>query len=248
MASYHVEVKSGQKGSAETHACYIMRKGWLQSRGDLICSGFGNMPVWAGNDPLRFWRAADRFERSNGAAYREMIIALPSELSPTQRDMLVARLILEFAGSKPFQYAIHASVSSLEGELNMHLHLMMSDRMPDGIERDEARTFSRYNPAHPAAGGCRKDSGGSDLKQMREQLIAKRKLAADLQNQVLAESGYSARVDHRSLQEAAAGRVAERHLGPARIRAMSDSEKTDYLDWRRSRRAECRGSQERSRG
>ena len=234
MASYHFEVKSGQKGSAERHACYIMRKGWLQSRGDLVCSGFGNMPAWAGNDPLRFWRAADQFERSNGAAYREMIVALPSELNSAQRDDLVSRFIAQFAGKKPYHYAVHATTSSLEGELNMHLHLMVSDRIPDGIERDEVMTFARYNRVHPVAGGCRKDSGGSNLVQMREQLIAKRKLAAELQNQVLAESGCGARVDHRSLRAAEAGRVPERHLGPARIRSMSDSEKAEYVQRRRS--------------
>ncbi|MDK4547802.1 MobA/MobL family protein, partial [Kingella kingae] len=49
----------------------------------------GNMPKWAQNNPLDFWRAADQYERKNGTVYREHEIALPRELNAEQRAELV---------------------------------------------------------------------------------------------------------------------------------------------------------------
>lgn len=228
MASFHFEIKSGRKGVAADHAAYIARQGWHQRRGDLMFSGSGNLPSWTGGDSTRFWKAADKHERANGAAYRELVIALPRELSLEQLRALVARYISELVGTRPYQFAVHGPVSSLQGEDNPHLHLMYSDRLPDGIERPAERMFSRYNRSNPEQGGCQKGSGGRTSMQMRDELIAKRKTAADIQNEYLAAYGHEARVDHRTLKEQGVARRAERHLGPARIKGMSAEEKREY--------------------
>lgn len=47
------------------------------------------MLKWAEHAPAYFWKAADEFERVNGATYREIEIALPRELTPDQRRELV---------------------------------------------------------------------------------------------------------------------------------------------------------------
>jgi hypothetical protein len=229
MASFHFEIKSGRKGVAAEHAAYIAREGWHRRRKDLVFSGHGNLPSWAYDDPLRFWRASDSYERVNGAAYREMIIALPGELSYSQLQALVDELVWALAGSKPYQYAVHAPESSLQGEINPHLHLMVSDRTPDGIERPADRMFARYNATNPTGGGCRKDSGGRTRMQVRDELIAKRKLVADIQNEHLAMHGHSVRVDHRTLRQQGVARKPERHLGQTRIRNMSVKERKDYV-------------------
>ena len=182
---------------------------------------------------MSFWKAADKYERANGAAYRELVIALPRELSLEQLRSVVDRLIAELVGSRPYQYAVHAPVSSLQGEANPHIHLMYSDRLSDGIERSADRTFARYNPNDPAQGGCRKGSGGKTSLQVRDEVIAKRKTAADIQNEFLATYGHVARVDHRTLKEQGVARKAERHLGPARIKSMSTEEKREYAAIRR---------------
>ena len=80
MASFHHRIKSGKKGSAAEHAAYIARKGAFRARDDLLFSGSGNLPGWAEGDPNKFWRAGDKYERANGAVYREHEIALPDEL------------------------------------------------------------------------------------------------------------------------------------------------------------------------
>ena len=231
MASFHFEIKSGRNGYE--HACYVARHGFHRKHEDLVTSGHGNLPAWAEDDPNNFWKAGEKFERKNGAVYREAVIALPSELSVEQNGALVADIVSKLAPGKPYQVAIHAPKSSLEGELNPHFHLMISDRMYDGIERPAERFFSRYNADNPEKGGRRKTSGGLNRMQVRDQLIGKRKMVADTINHHLSINGHEARVDHRKLKEQGASRKAERHLGPARIRGMSATEKSSYVSLRR---------------
>jgi hypothetical protein len=237
MASFHCEIKSGRKGAACDHADYITRQGYHSRRGDLIDTGHGNLPAWSQNDPKTFWRAADKSERKNGATYREAIIALPGELTLTQNTALLADLVEKIARDKPFQYALHAPISSLEGELNLHGHVMTSDRVDDGIERSAETFFSRYNPRCPEAGGRKKSSGGRNRSELRDEMVALRKTVADTINHHLALNGCEARVDHRSLKEQAVLRQPERHLGPARIRRMSSQEKKAYVARRTGRSA-----------
>lgn len=228
MACFHYRIVSGKKGTAAQRISYITRKGKYRNRGDLEFAGSGNLPTWAANDPLDFWRAADKAERSNGAVYREHRIALPNELSRDQQEELVDRLVSEVVGCKPFQYAVHVSKASLGDVPNTHLHLVQSDRMPDGIGRDPEQTFRRYNRHDPAKGGCRKDSGGRTRMEVRNAMIATRKAIADAQNAILAKYGHTARVDHRSLKAQGKTKKAERHLGPARIREMEEEGRKLY--------------------
>ncbi|MCC4598242.1 MobA/MobL family protein [Xanthomonas campestris pv. phormiicola] len=232
MASFHHSIKSGKKGSARRHANYIERRGAQSARGDLIHASHGNMPEWAEGDPSLFWSMADRHERANGATYREHEIALPNELTVPQLIDLTERLVGNLIGTKPYQYAIHAPEGKLGGIQNPHVHLMCSDRIPDGIARLPERMFSRYNAKQPSAGGCRKDSGGKSPMELRQQVTATRKLVAETQNKVLAEYGQDARVDHRSLRDQGVQRRAERHLGQRFIEGMADAEKAQYAECR----------------
>ncbi|WP_372382384.1 MobA/MobL family protein [Xanthomonas sp. NCPPB 1068] len=236
MASFHHRVKSGKKGTATEHATYIARQGKHRHREDLVCAGHGNLPAWSQDDPIRFWRTADAHERANGAVYREHEIALPGVLSREQQIELAQTLVQELIGDKAYQYAIHAPDSALEGVTNAHLHLMYSGRIPDGFDRGPAQMFARHNPVNPARGGCKKEGGGRSPLQVRADLITLRKHSADIQNAALARYGYDVRVDHRSLKEQGIERQPERHLGPARIRSMSEREKVAYVAARRDAR------------
>lgn len=235
MASFHHSVKSGKKGSASDHEAYISRKGKHSTREDLIDSSFGNMPSWALDNPSAFWKAGDKHERANGAVYREHEIALPEELTLDQQKELVSQLVPALVGNKPYQYAIHAPNAALGTVTNTHLHLMYSDREDDGIERSPEQTFKRYNPSHPECGGRKKDSGGKNRMELRDQMIAIRKACADIQNAALAKYGHIARVDHRTLRDQGIDRQPERHLGQARIRSMSLEDRQQYDAQRRQR-------------
>lgn len=233
MASFHHTIKSGKKGTAKNHAAYITRQGKYGDREDLVCTGCGNMPIWARDNPAAFWKAGDQHERANGAVYREHEIALPIDLTYEQQKELVDDLVSAMVGNKPYQYAVHAPISSLEGSANTHLHLMFSDRMQDGIERSPEQTFRRYNEKQPENGGCKKDSGGKNRLALRDEVIKIRKTCADLQNAALKKYGHATRVDHRTLKAQGINRAPESHLGPARIQAMSDGEKERLVKKRR---------------
>ena len=226
MTSFHHHISSGRPKTALPHARYILRLGQYLARGDLIYSEHANMPWWAQNDPLSFWKAADDNERVNGAAYREQVIALPNELSQDQQIQLARELARRLIGSKPYALAVHSPLGALGGLPNTHVHLMYSDRMPDDIERLPGAEFHRFNGKDPSLGGWRKDSGGMTRMETRDQVISWRKTCAETQNAALEANGHTSRVDHRSLEQQGIARTPERHLGPAALKRM-DSEAKD---------------------
>jgi len=247
MASFHHSIKSGKKGTAANHAAYIARQGKHSHREDLLATGHGNMPAWAMDNPALFWKAGDKHERANGAVYREHEIALPAELTREQQQALVQDMIKTMTPGKPYQFAMHAPRSALEGKTNTHLHLMYSDRKQDGIERSPEQTFSRHNPKQPDRGGCKKESGGKNRLALRDELIQTRKTCAELQNAALKMAGHTARVDHRTLKEQGIDRTPEQHLGPARINQLSEEDKRMYVANRqRQLRSQVQTSHEQS--
>jgi hypothetical protein len=239
MSSYHFEINSGKKEAALEHARYITRQGKYRDHEDLVAEGHGNLPGWADDTPIEFWRMASKHERANGAVFREYEITFPNELSLEQCKELARRFVQQMVGPKPFQYAIHEPVAKLGDVRNPHMHLMFSDRLPDGIERTPEKTFARYNSVHPERGGRKKDSGGMNRLELREDALAKRKLVADIQNHMLAEVGVEARVDHRSNKERGIKRTVERHLGAARVKHMSTEEKSTYVIRRKAESQEA---------
>lgn len=233
MASYHCSVKVGVKGSGASHSEYISREG-KYSKGnerryeDLDSTGYGNMPAWAEHNPVHFWAAADQYERANGAVYREIEIALPRELSSEQNRALVADFIRQELGDRhAYQWAIHVPRAALDGGKQPHAHIMYSERMIDGIDRDPAQYFKRYNSKAPERGGCRKDSAGTE-----ERLQATRERWADVQNIYLERQGHAVRVDHRSLKAQGIDREPEKHLGPKRARSLSQADISVLLERR----------------
>ncbi len=230
MATFHMTIKSGKKGTAVIHAAYIGREGKYskdEKAKDLVATGFGNLPVWAKENPAVFWEEADQNERANGAVYREYEVALPKELSTDQKRELVDAFIDRFIGDKTYQFAIHQPMAAIGKVAQAHLHAMVSDRLPDGIARSPQQHFKRFNRAQPEKGGARKDSGGKDRVVLRNEVISQRETWAQLQNELLEKYGHPARVDHRSHRERGIEALPERHLGPAKVRQMTEEEKEE---------------------
>lgn len=236
MASMHLGIKSAKPGKAVNHSDYIVREG-AYGKGDkskdLKAKGFGNLPAGI-NTPREFWKAADQGERKNGAAYREMVVALPRELAEDHWEELVKEFISLAIPNKPHEYVIHCPKAALGEGLQPHAHVMYNDRIPDGIDRRPEQFFARFNPSNPERGGCKKDSGGLDPVAVKEAVRLKREIWAEVQNEHLAKHGHAARVDARSYRARGLQREVEQHLGPAAIRGMSISEKADYRQKRAS--------------
>lgn len=235
MASFHASAKIGKKGKGFKHSQYIGREGQYSGYDryeDLAAVGSGNMPAWAVDNPSEFWKASDSFERKNGSVYKEYELALPRELTDTQNVALIADFVSRQIGAlKPYQWAMHVKAASIDGGEQPHAHIMESQRMVDGIERDPEQYFKRYDQKMPGRGGARKDSGKHPA-QLKVELLAMRKLWADVQNAHLERHGHAVRVDHRSLKEQGIDRIPERHLGPDRAERLTPGEVEHLVETR----------------
>lgn len=174
MALGRISIKVGTKGKALPHSKYILREDQYAPKNNklekLESIGHGNMPTWAEHDPKIFWAMADLHERKNGSTYREHIITLPRELDESQRLDLVQDWISQEIGEKyAYAFAIH-NPRAMDGKEQPHCHLMFSERLLDGIERDPEQFFKRYNSKDPSKGGAKKDNTGL-MDSVRKTLI-----------------------------------------------------------------------------
>ncbi|MCY0871891.1 MAG: MobA/MobL family protein, partial [Acidithiobacillus caldus] len=241
MAEYHLHATTHSRGvgkGAGGHVRYILREGaYAQktveqgdgpgvsrrrvSRADeVLFAESAHLPAWA-QDPPDYWDAADRFERANGTVYREIEFALPKELSDAENIELARgfaeRLAAVPGGKTPYTFAIHRSEKNL-----LHCHLMLSDKVNDGIDRDPVLWFKRAaaspknkNAVDPARGGAPKTQARIGKEWLGEVV---RPLWASLANDALSRAGVEARIDHRRLDE----RRQEQEYLAADARARGD--------------------------
>jgi len=239
MASYHLSVKTGVKGNASPHAGYISREGKYarEKDSDLEHKESGNMPAWAAHKSSEFWKAADMFERANGCTYREIEIALPHELKPEQRLELVRDFVRQEIGDRhAYQFAIHNPKAAIAGGEQPHAHIMFSERMNDGIDRDPQQYFKRANNKDPERGGAKKVRFGETPTERKEHLVAQRERWADLQNTHLERYQHTDRVDARSLKAQGIGREPERHLGAGQVQRFDTEQLEAILERREAER------------
>jgi hypothetical protein len=219
MAIYHLTAKTGTRlggQSARAKADYIQREGrYTRDRADeLIHAESGHLPAWAEAAPVRYWEAADLYERANGRLFKEIEFALPLELSQAQQIALAREFAAAVTntpdGPLPYTFALHAG----QGE-NPHCHLLVSERVNDGHARTPATWFKRAATGQtaPERGGAKK----TEALKPQAWLEATRVQWADLANGALARAGLAARIDHRSLAALGVDRVPTQHLGPAAL-------------------------------
>ncbi|MCY4509831.1 MAG: MobA/MobL family protein, partial [Acidobacteria bacterium] len=219
MAIYHAHVSSGSRAGGQSGAAkvaYVLREGKYAGRYDLVVSGHGNLPAWAGGDPRALFAAADLHERANGRLFLEIEVALPNDLAETQQHELARSIAAAgTAPGLPFTYAIHAGRPKSAGEpANPHVHILISERVNDGIPRDAEQWFRRANSKRPELGGAAKHRG---LKE-RSWVDDTRKLIAGLMNEHL----ELARAPARVTSDSHATRIA-------RAVASGDVETAEYL-------------------
>jgi hypothetical protein len=233
MAIYHLTAKTGSRAGGQSASAkddYIEREGrYDRDRSELEHSESGHMPEWAEEDAHAYWEAADAYERANGRLFREVEFALPVELDEGERRELALEFAQSLTGEErlPYTLAIHRGLSDEAGKPNNpHCHLMISERMNDGLGRTPETWFKRYNGKHPEGGGARK----STATRPREWLEDTRESWAKHANRALERAGSAERIDDRSHEdrfwdavEAGDEREADRlqmkqpgvHVGPA---------------------------------
>lgn len=250
MASYHLSVKTGGKGSASPHADYIAREGKYarEKDSDLEHKESGNMPAWAAHKPSEFWKAADTSERANGCTFREIEIALPRELKPEQRLELVRDFVRQEIGDRhAYQFAIHNPNAAIAGGEQPHAHIMFSERLNDGIHRDPGQYFKRANSKEPERGGAKKMRFGETPTERKAHLVAQRARWADLQNTHLERHQHTDRVDARSLKDQSIEREPERHLGAGQVQRLDTGQLQAILERREAERQAQQSCDERDR-
>jgi hypothetical protein len=154
-------------------------------------------PDWA-RDRAALWNAAELAEkRKDGTPAREYEVALPAELTPDERRMLVAMFCHEMATQEgcAVDVAIHAP--GKEGDnRNHHAHILRTTR------RLEADGFGAKLDTEKA-GRHRTD----DLEAVRARW-------AEHCNRALEMAGHTARIDHRSHAARGLETVPTLHDGP----------------------------------
>jgi hypothetical protein len=213
MAIYHLNAKTGNRArgqSAAAKAAYITATEKYARKRGVVFTGFDNMPAWATDNPLRYWKAADEFERANARLFREVEFALPVDLDNEQRLELAKEFARQTAQTTdgqplPYMYAIHDKKDD-----NPHCHLLISERINDNIERSPETWFVRHNDKKPGETGAKKTR---DLKP-KNWLLSRREAWAVTANQWLAKAGINGKLDHRSNKARGIDRPPGKHVGP----------------------------------
>ena len=172
MANKHCSVKNGKVGRGVKHANYILGQDKFEEKGkgEVVFFGSQNMPSFAVDNPMDFWKAADEFERANGRVYKEIEFSIPREIvGLAEQSQFAMEFISAAVGEDhPTSFAFH-NIKSKDGQPNVHCHTMFSERENDGIERSAEQYFKRASSAYrhrstgqmvegdPSKGGAKKD-------------------------------------------------------------------------------------------
>lgn len=149
-------------------------------------------PAWA-RDRAKLWNAVEQAERRRDAQLsRQLILALPHELTDAQRKELIRAFVQREFVSRGMvaDIAIHAPDRESDAR-NHHAHVMLT------LRRIEGERFGN------------KERGWNDEGALR----GWRYQWAHFQNRALERVGHKARVDHRSYEDQGIDREPTRHLG-----------------------------------
>lgn len=250
MAIYHLSAKAISRGdgrSAVAAAAY-RRGARMEDRAEERVSDYSrkervahselglpeDCPEWLqsiadapGNQASEeLWNIYSEFEtRKNALLAREMVLALPVELSVEQN----VELVRDFVRAEFSAHGVVTDWSIHDEEGNPHAHVMILPRrltlegfgpksMP--IANGDGEVVFRANgqPMYQPVVGSR-----SDLSRWREQW-------AHVQNEHLQRRGHNVRVDHRSNRERGIDLVPTRHIGAAGVGMWEQGRPSDRYD------------------
>lgn len=215
MAIYHCSIKPISRGAGRSvvaaaayrHACKLedsrtgevhdyRRKAGLEHSAIYLPSGVN--PSWA-QDRGQLWNAAEAAEKRKDARVgREIVLALPDELSAEQRRELTEKICRHLANRYSLAVDVAIHQPSKDGDQrNHHAHILMSSRIitPEGFGKKVRKLDSR-------------DDGPAEVEHIRAEW-------ARLANRALERAGENVQIDHRSFQRQGIKRMPTCHLGPS---------------------------------
>ena len=217
MAIYHFDVsitKRAQGQSAVAKAAYNSRSQLTDVRTgkkydyshkcDLAYSAIllpANAPLWASNRE-DLWRQAELAEkRKDSQTARQIVLALPRELSLEQNIELVRSFV-----------ELECASLGMAADINLH---EMKERLSNNPEN--------HNP-HAHILLTMREFEGDDFAAKKNRSWNKKQLIADWRvawqnhaNAALEKAGSDARIDHRSLEAKGSELIPQIHLGSAAI-------------------------------
>lgn len=226
--------KSANEEFSQSHVKYINRDEAFKYRGGCLYTSH-HLPKWADDSSVKFFEAADAYERKNAEHYKEIILSLPNELSLDQYKEIVEKFIAHNLNDYYYTYAIHDKIGSLSnGERQPHVHIMFSTRKIDDTEKKNERPpeifFSRSNDKEPEKGGCKKDRERWTGKYRYAFLADIREDAAKIINEALEKNGIKATVSYKSLKAQAAEAKAEGNWYLAELLSRMPQQHIDTMD------------------
>jgi MobA/MobL family len=194
-------------------------------REDLVYWRARNLPSWAQEDAVVFFRAAEQHTSSAWIAYEEWKFSLPREFSRRQQ-MDAARDFLSsaFGETHPYVWAMHDPVAA-DGGRQPHVHVLWSPRQLDGIVREPAQFFRRADTGQPARGGAPVNRALTHFGAVK----AARVQYTDVMNLHLERAGFDARLHPERLDARGILRQPEPRLSPADSQAFKRGEVTDAM-------------------
>lgn len=186
-------------------------------------------PSWV-YDRNRLWNEAERAEnRKDATLAREIVVALPHELTDEQRRWLVSDFVREAFVRRGLvaDVAIHAPDRSSNSR-NFHAHILITERTIKGGGKaaEEIRApetgacFLLPCKGHPPpltpVSHRRKIAASTARRRFRAGASSGRNLC----NRHLARHGHAARIDHRTLAAQGVDREPTRHLGHVAAQMM----------------------------
>ena len=213
MAIYHCSVKPISRGAGQSivaaaayrHGCKMenmrtgeiydySRKRGLESSSIYLPSGVNSS--WT-QDRAQLWNSAEAAEKRKDARLgREIILALPSELSAEQRRELTGEMARHLVARYGVAVDVAIHQPSREGDQrNHHAHMLMSSRRitPEGFG-EKARELDD------------REHGPAEVEHIRSEW-------ARLANRALEKAGEQITIDHRSFQRQGVNRMPTLHLG-----------------------------------
>jgi ATP-dependent exoDNAse (exonuclease V) alpha subunit len=188
-AAYRAGERIRDERSGELHN-YSRRRDVMHTEIFLPGQLASGAAAWARNRE-RLWNTAEHAEkRHNARVAREYQVALPPELSPSQRVALARTFSREVA--ERYKVAVDLAVHDPRPEgdsRNFHAHLLTTTRevTPAGLGAKAGLDMSgRERRRH-------------DLPDHRQEYLTLRERWATLTNEALREANVEARIDHRSL-------------------------------------------------
>jgi len=214
MAIYHLSVKaisrsvgrSATASAAYRSACKIIdeRTGELHDytkksgvvSSDIVLPEFA--PDWA-LDRNQLWNAAEKAEkRKDSCVAREVVVALPYELSPSERKRLAIDFAREMAELEGCAVDVAIHEPSRHGDnRNHHAHLLKTTRKVSAVGLGEKLDTEKAGRARV-----------NDLENLRARW-------SELVNERLLENGVNRSIDHRSFEDRDICGEPTKHNGPA---------------------------------